>query len=192
MSVNRPWTDEERETVRTMYVSAATASEIAAVLGRTRNMVIGWINREYDRNLKFLLEAKPSFRRAHKKKIAPPAIIPALTTQTEDLSAVRRRAGIHANVAARMNSRALATSNPNTRAGIAMIEAMFAGAPPDVALASFWGLESRSCRWCYGDPKDLDSPIYCGAMTDAGIALVPLVLRRSERPRFADLLRRND
>ena len=163
-----PWTDERVETLKKLWLTGFSASQIANELGGvSRNAVIGKVHR-----LKLVGRAKAPAPATPKPRKAPAPRAPSPAVRT----AVR-------------GATALALA-PVMHAQPAIMQAPEEVVIPFSQRVSIMELRESMCKWPMGDPQDADFR-YCGARKDdigrpyctyhAARAFQPTVDRRRER-----------
>lgn len=143
-----PWTDEQVEKLRQMWVEGLTANEIAKKLGVSKNSIVGKVHR-------LCLKARPS--PIKKKENAEATLVSEVTevseeaVKTVDESVEAEEIAVEADSIERVAREKVAAVKKNPgKHSVKLVE-----------------LDSHTCRWPIGDPRD-DDFCFCGKKVKTG------------------------
>jgi len=135
-----PWTEEQVEQLRQMWVEGLSANEIAKKIGVSKNSIVGKVHR-------LCLKARPS--PIKKKEIVPPQEAEAEAKTPPDTP--ENGECLKPEVADAYQQKEKVQIKKNTGKGcVKLVE-----------------LDSHTCRWPIGDPRDEDF-CFCGKRVRTG------------------------
>lgn len=135
-----PWTDEQVEQLRQMWVEGLSANEIAKRIGVSKNSIVGKVHR-------LCLQARPS---PIKRKNSVPAQQPLQNEGIKDIPSTEEVKEEQAEISALQGMPVKDVKKNCGKNTVRLVE-----------------LDSHTCRWPIGDPRDEDF-CFCGKKVRTG------------------------